>query len=801
MALEFKDRVSQHPNRRKMTIVNQTETEMIVDVERAEGDIQDEGTPLNAVNLNTLAPKDSPEFTGIPKKNGVNIATVEDTVKYAEKLVTNEPKVVADVISGSRITATNDVEIVDSQPSVKTAEIQSIKGITQNVDGVITHTHLTKLISTGDNLWDYKYFYDTLKAVNSTNISYEVKDGRNCIKILDPNSYYQQGIELYKGRFAPNVQYKFNFEVYYEPVDLQYPGFVFFLQYTDGTLTEQPAVTVNNWAEVNITSLENKTIDYIRTSYSTRATISYFNVDKMQLQLKSNPNTEYKPYTEDYIDLPDIILRSLADGTADEFDLINKYHIKRIDETTMTALAEPVYTAIIQDNKYSAWNYGIEKTVAGANGHGMALFTIKYPLDVVKQVETNTEILAEQEKQIAANKAVLDGRSSTPTANAIATYDSSGCLRTNDPTANTDAVNLGYLNAQKNIRNNAPDEVPNGLAIGTNATVLGGTNSADNAIAIGYNAKVLKVGVDSIAMGTGATVGQIIGYKNSVSIGTATKALNDSCIAVGKNATSGGTLITHIGTIAIGDDTTASRASSIAIGTMATSGGTAEAAGGTVAIGSAAGALEYGAVAIGQGAMAEGNRCLALGLGAEAVGHLSTALGENSYVTETQTIQLGMANLSSLKCAVALSTTSDERDKADINNIPNDKALDFVKQLNPIQYVRNARTEYELEKNSEKKRQYGLGDYDKVAHSNGDKKGSRKRVGFSAQQLEQLIQQTFGTDNYADIVYDNFYDMAEKPTDAESQKTVAYEKLIPFLVGAIQAQQKQIDELKLKINS
>jgi len=43
--------------------------------------------------------------------------------------------------------------------------------------------------------------------------------------------------------------------------------------------------------------------------------------------------------------------------------------------------------------------------------------------------------------------------------------------------------------------------------------------------------------------------------------------------------------------------------------------------------------------------------------------------------------------------------------------------------------------------------------------------------------------------------------MAEKPTDAESQKTVAYEKLIPFLVGAIQEQQKQIDELKQKINT
>jgi hypothetical protein len=162
-------------------------------------------------------------------------------------------------------------------------------------------------------------------------------------------------------------------------------------------------------------------------------------------------------------------------------------------------------------------------------------------------------------------------------------------------------------------------------------------------------------------------------------------------------------------------------------------------------------------------------------------------------------MRLGSNSLSSLKCAVALTVSSDERDKADITDIPDDKALEFVKSLNPIQYVRNPRTEYEYEQSSEKKRKYGLGDYDKEAHARGDKKGTRKRVGFSAQQIEQLIKDIFDTDNYADIVYDNFYDLTEKPQDAESQKTVAYEKLIPFLVAAIKEQQKQIDELRQSI--
>jgi len=124
--MDFQDRISQYPNRYKLVLVEGTTD--TYDLVAIEGVVENNGTPLNATNLNTLAPKDSPEFTGTPKKNNVELASIDDTVAAAKKLVTSEPKLVSDVFT-QRITATNDVEIIDSQPDVKTAEIKSIKGV------------------------------------------------------------------------------------------------------------------------------------------------------------------------------------------------------------------------------------------------------------------------------------------------------------------------------------------------------------------------------------------------------------------------------------------------------------------------------------------------------------------------------------------------------------------------------------------------------------------------------------------------------------------------------------------------
>ena len=95
-------------------------------------------------------------------------------------------------------------------------------------------------------------------------------------------------------------------------------------------------------------------------------------------------------------------------------------------------------------------------------------------------------------------------------------------------------------------------------------------------------------------------------------------------------------------------------------------------------------------------------------------------------------------------------------------------------------------------------------DYDKTSHSQGTKKGSRRRVGLSAQEVRDKLIEHYGSDNYANVVNDNFVEFEERdldiPEGLENKLTMSYETIVPFLIKAIQEQQEQIEELKKKIN-
>ena len=168
-----------------------------------------------------------------------------------------------------------------------------------------------------------------------------------------------------------------------------------------------------------------------------------------------------------------------------------------------------------------------------------------------------------------------------------------------------------------------------------------------------------------------------------------------------------------------------------------------------------------------------------------------------------------------------MTVTSDERDKTDIVQIS--KGLDFINALEPIQYVSNLRSHYiEKEKqmievvdeetgeivdtkeievlseiNQENLDKYGLCEYNRAAHAAGLLKGERKRVGLKAQNIQKALENVYGTADYANIVNDNFHDLTEPPPEGvESQLSVAYDIIIPFLIDAVQSLSKDIEELK-----
>ena len=221
----------------------------------------------------------------------------------------------------------------------------------------------------------------------------------------------------------------------------------------------------------------------------------------------------------------------------------------------------------------------------------------------------------------------------------------------------------------------------------------------------------------------------------------------------------------------------------------------------STAIGCTSKALGIGSTALGLNCTASGYYSTALGYISQALGESSTALGLNARVssTDSNTMQLGDTNLSALRCKVNLTVTSDKRDKTDIESITD--ALAFIERLNPVTFVSNDRVEYisDEDKEGETFRKYGMCEYDRASHAAGTKKGERRRCGLLAQEVVEAMQSVYGTDNYANVVNDNFHDLAQKPSDVENKYTLAYANLVPFLIGAIKELNAKIKALESKL--
>lgn len=328
-------------------------------------------------------------------------------------------------------------------------------------------------------------------------------------------------------------------------------------------------------------------------------------------------------------------------------------------------------------------------------------------------------------------------------------------------------------------------------------------------------------------------------YTGDIAIGGNAEATAINSISIGWNAINSGAYA-----IAIGSVTSNSGKHAIVIGYQASStyqysvtlGGTAKAgAAQAVALGYGAYATGNNSVALGYNSTASGLGSLRLGSAGSITGQYSVGIGYGVSSSTAKHIQIGSSSyITSITAATSISTTSDERDKTDIEEFDDEKSLEFITSLKTVTYVRNPREAYEYikeevdnseddiieesieeeideetaalyAKSEEYREKYGMGLYDKEAHTAGTKKGSRRRAGLLAQDVQEQMKTVYGDNELASLVNDTLYDKVtageEIPEGVESKLSVAYSDFIPFLISAIKAQQKQIDELKAKIEA
>ena len=280
-----------------------------------------------------------------------------------------------------------------------------------------------------------------------------------------------------------------------------------------------------------------------------------------------------------------------------------------------------------------------------------------------------------------------------------------------------------------------------------------------------------NIAIGDMATTTGAD-GVAVGYNSSVT--------SSSGVAIG-----GVSKVTGAAGIAIGGNSSVVTArSSIAIG-----------------YGSS---IELASYSIAIGPNAEAHCAESISIGYEEDGPSSAAsthIGTGGYSSSGRALYLGTGRTGFTYMNAAGSSwtsASDIRDKTDIQNI--DHALDFIKKLKPITYVMNEREKYLVrdENGNPILDENGKQQYDVEAHKRGAKKKHRRFAGLSAQDTYQAMLDCYNNNaNYAQIVDNNKFD---HPDDEYiEQYCMSYERLVPFLIKAMQEQQAQIEKLKSKL--
>ena len=307
------------------------------------------------------------------------------------------------------------------------------------------------------------------------------------------------------------------------------------------------------------------------------------------------------------------------------------------------------------------------------------------------------------------------------------------------------------------------DELSDGTTSGTNNVGLGSTALTSN-----------TTGSWNTAVGSAPLNANTTGYENA---------------AIGWNAmysNTTGYTNTAVGSTALYNNTTGRQ--NTAIGSKALYTNTANF---NTAIGDSSLRLNttgYENAAIGWNAMysnTTGYRNTGLGksaLEAHTTGNWCTGVGyyaEASSATASSEMTLGNTNISNLRCNdTSISSLSDQRDKAEITDLPDSAGLDLINSLRPVTYFWDRREWYEdgVTDGSKIKR-----DYRTWKHNSG------QRQGFIAQEVESAISGH------------KYLEDSQVVNGTEDKKEFAPQHLLTNAIKAIQQLSAEVEILKSEI--
>lgn len=205
-----------------------------------------------------------------------------------------------------------------------------------------------------------------------------------------------------------------------------------------------------------------------------------------------------------------------------------------------------------------------------------------------------------------------------------------------------------------------------------------------------------------------------------------------------------------------------------------------------------------GGVAIGNFTFANGQNSIAIGSSNGNLDTTTTANGnyaivigaglttDNKSVLGDIKIGNGKFNSSYYDGGCGWRVNADNRDKINISTIKN--SLDFITQIEPIRFQYNYRKSYSDTS--------FLIDCDKEAHQSHKLSKKSFDYGVNAQQVSEVLKNIYGSEYYGNIISKRTEAFFEGEDDEYYMDLVNF---IPFLIGAINEQQTQIDELKKRL--